>query len=162
MTRLPFIRKSSPSVRREVTMMTRHLLARAGRLAAYTAGGVVFLTALACKDMLKVEDPQTFSNDDLDSPAILQAVADGVEGAFQQVFDDVLVYTELLSDEIEETSTWLPWSDMSNGRVRGDWPTGGDFSGAQNGLLRARYAARARGSRCRGGAGRQGRPHRTR
>lgn len=122
-------------------MTTRHMLARAGRAAAYTAGGVAFLTALACKDMLKVEDPQTFSQSDVDSPAILQAVADGVEGSFQQVFDDVLVYTELLSDEIEDTSTWLPWSDMSTGRVRGDWPTGGDFSGAQNGLLRTRYAA---------------------
>src|SRR5438876_845086 len=81
---------------------------------------------------LKLEDPQTFSDEDLNDPAILTAVANGVEGAFQQVFDDVLVYTELLSDEIEETSTWLPWSDMSNGRIRGDWPTAGDFSGAQN------------------------------
>lgn len=103
-------------------------------------GAVVFL-ALSCRDALKVEDPQTFSDADLNDPAILTAVANGVEGAFQQVFDDVLVYTELMSDEIEDTSTWLAWADMSAGRVRGDWPTAGDFSGAQNGLLRARYAA---------------------
>jgi len=111
------------------------------RAALRTVVGVVSLLALSCRDALKVEDPQTFSDEDLNDPAILTAVANGVEGAFQQVFDDVLVYTELLSDEIEETSTWLPWSDMSNGRIRGDWPTAGDFSGAQNGLLRARFAA---------------------
>lgn len=111
------------------------------RIALRVVTGAVVFLALSCRDALKVEDPQTFSDADLNDPAILTAVANGVEGAFQQIFDDVLVYTELLSDEIEDTSTWLPWSDMSNGRVRGDWPTAGDFSGAQNGLLRARYAA---------------------
>ena len=115
---------------------------RARRVALHVLAGAATFLALSCKDALKVEDPQTFSNEDLNDPAILSAVANGVEGAFQQIFDDVLVYTELMSDEIEDTSTWLPWSDMSNGRVRGDWPTAGDFSGAQNGLLRARYAAR--------------------
>jgi hypothetical protein len=111
------------------------------RAALRVLTGVVAVVALSCKDALKVEDPQTFSDEDLNNPAILTAVANGVEGAFQQIFDDVLVYTELLSDEIEDTSTWLPWADMSTGRVRGDWPSAGDFSGAQNGLLRARFAA---------------------
>jgi len=59
----------------------------------------------ACKDILKVEDPQTFGNQDLDDPAILAAVADGVEGIFQQTFDDALVYAGLMSDELEDTST---------------------------------------------------------
>jgi hypothetical protein len=116
-------------------------LIRTRRVALRALGAAVTIFGLSCHDALKIEDPQTFSNEDLNDPAILAAVANGVEGAFQQVFDDVLVYTELMSDEIEDTSTWLAWSDMSNGRVRGDWPTAGDFSGAQNGLLRARYAA---------------------
>ncbi|MGF7473670.1 hypothetical protein WFJ45_23225, partial [Salmonella enterica subsp. enterica serovar Minnesota] len=72
---------------------------------------------------LEVEDPQTFSNEDLDSPTILKNVADGVEGQFHQVLDDVITFTALLSDEIENTSTWIDWEDISTGRIRGDWAT---------------------------------------
>jgi hypothetical protein len=121
--------------------ITSNGLIRMRRVAVYALAAALTIVGLSCRDALKVEDPQTFSNEDLNDPQILAAVANGVEGAFQQVYDDVIVYTELLSDEIEDTSTWLAWSDMSNGRVRGDWPNAGDFSGAQNGLLRARFAA---------------------
>ena len=138
MTDTHITRQTSPTERHETIMIMKRILTRVGRRTVLTIVGVA---ALACQDALKVEDPQTFSTDDLNDPNILAAVANGVEGAFQQVFDDVLVYTELLSDEIEDTSTWLPWADMSTGRVRGDWPTGGDFSGAQNNLMRARFAA---------------------
>ena len=136
MTRSLLAPRTSPTERHETIM--KRIWMRVGRRSVLT---VVGIAALACQDALKVEDPQTFSTDDLNDPSILSAVANGVEGAFQQVFDDVLVYTELLSDEIEDTSTWLPWADMSTGRVRGDWPTGGDFSTAQNNLMRARFAA---------------------
>jgi len=96
----------------------------------------------ACKDILKVEDPQTFGNQDLDDPAILAAVADGVEGIFQQTFDDALVYAGLMSDELEDTSTWVAWADMSAGVFTPNYAGGTtDFAGPQNDLLRARYAA---------------------
>jgi len=100
------------------------------------------VTPSACKDILKVEDPQTFGNSDLDDPAILAAVADGVEGIFQQTFDNAIVYSGLMSDELEDTSTWVAWADMSNGIFTPNYAGATtDFSTSQNDLLRARYAA---------------------
>jgi hypothetical protein len=102
----------------------------------------MLVTPSACKDILKVEDPQTFGNSDLDDPAILAAVADGVEGIFQQTYDDAIVYAGLMSDEIEDTSTWVAWADMSNGVFTPNYAGGTtDFAGPQNELLRARFAA---------------------
>ena len=98
--------------------------------------------APACGGVLDVEDPQTFSNEDLDDPAIQKAVADGVEGQFQQIFDEVITFTGLMSDEIEDTSTWIDWADLSLGRVRGDWATApGTFATTQDELLRTRFSA---------------------
>ena len=96
----------------------------------------------ACKDLLKVEDPQTFGNNDLDDPAILAAVADGVEGIFQQTFDNAIVYSGLMSDELEDTSTWVAWADMSAGVFTPNYAGGtNDYEASQNELLRARFAA---------------------
>ncbi|MEW5918137.1 MAG: hypothetical protein AB1762_17170, partial [Gemmatimonadota bacterium] len=114
---------------------------RAGRVArSAVAIGAVGLLA-GCSGIFDVEDPQAFGNEDLNDPAILAAVAAGVEGALHQSYDDLIVIGGLLSDEIEETSTWIDWRDISLGRVRADWPTPGSFSGPQDGLLRARFAA---------------------
>lgn len=118
------------------SMRTR--TARFVRWAALTA---CLASMPACGNVLDVEDPQTFSNEDLDDPKILKAVADGVEGQFQQVFDDALVFMSLLGDEIEDTSTWIDWADVSLGRVRGDWASAPGFAGTQDELLRNRFAA---------------------
>lgn len=97
--------------------------------------------SMACGDIFEVEDPQAFGDDDLNNPAILANVVNGAEGQLHQNFDDFVVVTELLGDVIESTSTWIDWEDISEGRVRGDWPTAGSFSGPQNGLLQARFSA---------------------
>jgi hypothetical protein len=100
------------------------------------------LAAAGCKDVLKVQDPQTFATEDLNAPQILKAVADGVEGQFQQVFDDHVVFSGLLSDEIIDTSTWIEWADISLGRIRGDWPSATPgWSTTQDELLRTRFSA---------------------
>src|SRR5947209_3808004 len=93
------------------------------RIVLGVAIGAAALTSLACKDFLKVEDPRRFTNDALDNTTVLPAVANGVEGQFQQVYDDFVVYAGLNSDELINSSTWIDWADMSLGRVRGDWPT---------------------------------------
>ena len=107
------------SMHRRTRAVTRAL--RRGSFTVLATLAVV--TALSCRDALKVEDPQTFSNTDLDNPLILPSVANGVEGQFQQVFDDVVVSTALLSDEVINSSTWIDWADISTGRLRGDWAT---------------------------------------
>ncbi len=112
-----------------------------GRVAA------AVLLAAGCSGVFDVEDPQAFGNEDLNDPVIIKNVADGAEGSLQQSVDDVIVMTSLLGDEVESTSTWIDWEDISEGRVRGDWATTGSFSGTQDNVLRARYAAQSAAER---------------
>jgi hypothetical protein len=91
--------------------------------------------------LLDVQDPQSFGDEDLDNIRILKNVADGAEGALQQAYDDFIQIGELLSDEMESSSTWIDWEDISEGRLRANWATGGSFSGPQDAVLRARFAA---------------------
>jgi len=114
-------------------------------LTAMLAGGAL----VACHSgLLDVQNPQAFGNDALNNQTILKNVADGAEGLLHQSFDDYVVATELLGDAIESTSTWIDWEDISEGRVRADWPVqiGGNFD-SQSGILRARYAAQSAADR---------------
>jgi hypothetical protein len=113
----------------------------AGRAAAYAGAVALIVLGAACGNALDVPNPQAFGDDALNNPIILKNVANGAEGSLHQSFDDYIVTTELLSDEIESTSTWIDWEDISEGRIRHDWPGGGAFSGSQDLLLQARYAA---------------------
>jgi hypothetical protein len=116
-------------------------LTRSKRIVLGVAIGAAAVTSVACKDFLKVEDPGRFSNEALDNITVLTAVANGVEGQFQQVYDDFTVFTGLNSDEIINSSTWIDWADVSTGRLRGDWPTAPGFATTQDELLRTRYTA---------------------
>lgn len=126
-------------------MRTRtHRSARAATL------GVVAALAMAtggCSGVFEVEDPQAFGDADLNSAVIIKNVADGAEGSLHQAFDDLVVVNALQGDEIESTSTWIDWEDISEGRLRGDWATGGSFSGPMDAVLRARYAAQSAAER---------------
>jgi len=113
----------------------------AGRAAAYAGAVALVVLGAACGSALDVPNPQAFGDDALNNPIILKNVANGAEGSLHQAFDDYIVMTELLSDEVESTSTWIDWEDVSEGRVRHDWPGGGAFSYTQDQLLQARYAA---------------------
>lgn len=97
------------------------------------------LIATGCSGVFDVEDPQAFGDADLNTPVIIKNVADGAEGSLHQAFDDYVVVTSLTGDEIESTSTWIDWEDLSEGRLRGDYATAGSFSGPMDGLLRARF-----------------------
>ncbi|MBK8060385.1 MAG: RagB/SusD family nutrient uptake outer membrane protein [Gemmatimonadetes bacterium] len=103
--------------------------------------------AAGCSGVFDVEDPQAFGDGDLNDPVIIKNVADGAEGSLQQSIDDVVVMNSLLGDEVESTSTWIDWEDISEGRLRGDWATTGSFSGPMDGVLRARFAAQSAAAR---------------
>lgn len=110
-------------------------------MALHALAGAFFLTA--CSGALDVPNPQAFGDEALNNPIILKTVADGAEGALHQAYDDFITVAELASDDMESTSTWIDWEDISEGRLRHDWPTGGSFSGPQDALLRARFAAQS-------------------
>jgi hypothetical protein len=116
---------------------------RAGRMALHALAGAFFLTGIACSGALDVPNPQAFGDEALNNAIILKTVADGAEGSLQQAYDDFITVAELNSDDMESTSTWIDWEDISEGRLRHDWPTGGSFSGPQDQLLRARFAAQS-------------------
>lgn len=118
-----------------MTIMNRFLSTSLLASAAFIATG--------CSGVFDVEDPQAFGDADLNSPVIIKNVADGAEGQLHQAFDDYVVVTSLTGDEIESTSTWIDWEDISEGRLRGDYPTTGSFSGPQDALLRARFSAQS-------------------
>ena len=115
----------------------------AGRAAAYAGAVALVVFGAACGSALDVPNPQAFGDDALNNPIILKNVANGAEGALHQAFDDYIVYTELLSDEIESTSTWIDWEDVSEGRIRHDWPNQFSFSYTQDQILQARFAAQS-------------------
>jgi len=116
-------------------------LTRSTRIALGVTIGAAAVLSAACHDFLKVQDPGRFSNEALDNITVLTAVANGVEGQFQQIYDDFVVFTALNSDEVINSSTWIDWADVSTGRIRGDWPTAPGFATTQDELLRTRYSA---------------------
>ena len=105
------------------------------------------MTAAGCSGLFDVEDPQAFGDSDLNNAVIIKNVADGAEGLLHQSFDDMVVMNSLLGDEVESTSTWIDWEDISEGRLRADWATAGTFSGFENALLQARFASQSAATR---------------
>src|SRR2546423_661151 len=116
-------------------------LTRSMRIVLGVAIGAAAAASIACKDFLKVQDPGRFSNEALDNITVLTAVANGVEGQYQQVYDDFVVFTALNSDEVINSSTWIDWADVSTGRIRGDWATAPGFATTQDELMRTRFTA---------------------
>ncbi len=135
------VRRSRYTVAHSFQNSTMH--SYIGRRAVRGLATAMLGTTMACSGIFDVEDPQAFGDEDLNDTAILANVVNGAEGLLHQNFDDYVVVTELLGDVIESTSTWIDWEDISEGRVRGDWPSAGSFSGPQNGILQARFAAQS-------------------
>ncbi len=128
-------------------MRIQNKRAGVGRVARHTMMLAVLVVASACKGLLDVPNPQAFGNDALNNSVILKTVTDGSEGLLHLAFDDYIVATELLADNMTSTSTWIDWEDIAFGRLRHDWATAGTFSGTQDQLLRARFAAQSAAER---------------
>jgi hypothetical protein len=122
-------------------------IAKAGRIrryAAWTAASALVLVAVAaCENTLKVTNPQSFTTEALDDPKILQSVADGIDGTLQQIFGSYVVFEGLLSDELEDSSTWINFANMSLGRFGPGSPDDQTVGsgGNQGSILRNRFAA---------------------
>jgi starch-binding outer membrane protein, SusD/RagB family len=114
---------------------------RGTRAIRWALGGMAFAVAAGCHDILSVSNPQAFTNDAANSAALLPAVAAGAEGNFQLSIATVAIMTGMLSDELQNSSTWIDWKQVSDGVITKNWPTAGAFSPAQDALLRARYDA---------------------
>ncbi|UCC25319.1 MAG: RagB/SusD family nutrient uptake outer membrane protein [Gemmatimonadales bacterium] len=101
-----------------------------------TGALVAIVGVAACDDLLTVEDPQRYTDEDLNSA--LQAVANGVEGAVHEVIDTWVVYQSLLGDTYQHTGTWIGYDETDHGRFQ--YGTSA-MDGTMNSLLRARWFA---------------------
>jgi len=125
-------------------MSIQRTIRSTGRSAVHAGVIAVLLSSgLACDSALDVPNPQAFGDEALNNAIIIKNVANGAEGALHLGFDDFVVMTSLLGDEVESTSTWIDWEDVSEGRLRHDWASAGVFSDPQNQILRARFAAQS-------------------
>lgn len=78
---------------------------------------ISLVTLSSCGDLLTVEDPQRYADEDLNREEAIPAVANGVLGDFYMAMDDFILVTALLSDEYQHTGTWNDWDQISTGRI---------------------------------------------
>ena len=111
------------------------------------AAGLVGL--FGCKDVLKVQNPQAFTDEATDNPLLLPAVASGAEGDFQVSLDNLFIFSGLLSDEFWHVGAWVDWQDVSTGKIRPNWPQNNSntFNDAENNMLLARGTAESAAKR---------------
>jgi hypothetical protein len=103
-------------------------MARAGARAAAVVVGIGLLTALAaCNELLRVENPGAIRDDQLNDPALVKALVNGVVSDFQRMYDELAYYSAVLTDEavtghnfetIKEIDLRIARPD--NGTVNGD------------------------------------------
>jgi len=94
--------------------------------------------AAGCDDFLSVQDPGRFTDEALNAPSALNAVANGVEGDMWAVYDDFATFGGLMTDELQHTGTWGQWEDMDQGRIG---PAIGTDNNVHRNLMWARTAA---------------------
>ncbi len=101
---------------------------------------VLVAMVAACSDFLEVEDPGRYTDDALNTPTALEAVANGVENDVLVLVDDMALAQGLLSDEYMHTGTWTEWEAIDNGEGR---PGNSSDYGVQAAMSQRRTAAQS-------------------
>lgn len=108
------------------------------RICAVLGTALLVTLATGCEDFLQVEDPGRYTDESLNTPLAMKAVANGVEGDLWGAYDDFVTFHGLLSDEFMHTGTWAQWEDMDQGRVG---PAFGTDNGVFDSFVQRRTAA---------------------
>jgi hypothetical protein len=111
---------------------------RNARRGAGVAMALAFVAMPSCGDFLEVTDPGRFTDEALNTPIALAAVANGVEAELVQSVNGFASTFGLMSDEFMHTGTWQGDHDLNSGRSPS---TLGGSGGFQSGLLSRRTAA---------------------
>jgi hypothetical protein len=96
------------------------------------------LATSACSDFLSVQDPGRFTDESLNTPLALVAVANGVQADLVQQADNFGSTFGLISDEFMHTGTWQGDFDLDAGKSPS---TLGGTGGFQGNLLAVRTAS---------------------
>ena len=107
---------------------------------ALLSAAAVLVALIGCKDILTVSNPQAFTNEDANGAILLPAIAAGAEGDFHLGLSRLLTFSGLLSDEFWHVGAWVDWQDVSDGKIRANWPQNNSntFNDAENAMLLAR------------------------
>src|SRR5687768_8953191 len=115
--------------------MSWSLSARATRAGAAVA---VCLLLVSCEDFLEISDPSRFTDEALNNPAALPAVANGVEADLLETVADFAWTFGQMSDELIHTGTWNPDRDIDRGRSPAQVTSGGGY---QDDMLEVRISS---------------------
>src|SRR5919108_1230533 len=100
---------------------------------------------VSCDDFLEVQDPSRFTDESLNTPLALAAVANGVEAELLQSIDDFGWRFGQMSDELIHTGTWNPDADRDKGRDPAQVGLPGTGGYQSDLLFRRTSAQKARG-----------------
>ncbi len=78
------------------------------RCAVMLPAALLAVTLAACSDFLKVENPGAIEEPNVNNPAYMQLLVNGVIGEFQPMFTSVALYSGALTDEL---SNWHGFSE---------------------------------------------------
>jgi len=79
--------------------MNRLPFRRTGRLIGFLAIFLLALPGTGCDDLLEVEDPVNLTPDDLTGGAPVDLTVNGIRGAFQEMMDNYVMHTGMMTDE---------------------------------------------------------------
>jgi len=96
------------------------------RAAVMASAAVLAMSAAACSDFLKVQNPGAIEEQNVNNPAYLQLLVNGVIGEFQPAFTSVAMYSAVLTDEL---SGWHGFADNIEIDNRSLGPSNGTASG---------------------------------
>ena len=71
-----------------------------GRAARWVAAAMLAVAASGCNDFLRVSNPGAIEEPDLNNPAYLGLMVNGVVGEFQPAFSSVALYSAVFTDEL--------------------------------------------------------------
>src|SRR5688572_15520695 len=100
--------------------------ARFIRGAAWLAWCVSVLVGVAaCESILEVDQGGIIDTDDLEQagPAAVQNIVAGVVGAYQDTFDDIVLYTALFGDEMIVAGSFDDDDEVDRRRIQPSNPT---------------------------------------
>lgn len=88
--------------------MLKDNIARARRLGTAAAVAAFALGAAGCSidDILRVEAPEVLTTDELQGPGEVSTILNGIYGAFNEQFDNYVLYSGLLTDEFIAAGTF--------------------------------------------------------
>src|SRR5919109_875517 len=98
--------------------------------------GACLVSALACGDLLDVENPGPYDDSDLDNPAAMPGLVTGMSFDLSRGLDDVLQNSSIMGDDLYHGGSYGPQGLFNRGIIEKE-----NVNGMWGGMHRARWVA---------------------